>query len=466
VAKRRSQERRSRAEAHRAGAFKYRLEADKEAEIAEAFKKVKTSFLDEVESFFSEDAVGLAAVVWQRARLNTRPVDRESRKDKVMSICKKVVRSSSNIASANFFRVFWLLSAYDWKNTVESWKPRGRAPESRVRSLVKHLIVRYPVPHFMYSAFTQHDNSNTRWASRLLQPAEERALPAWEADLFCFLARGGSIKGASREGLIPVPMTKKMAHLFLKSRNLRIFEAMRHSQVIALGGDRTLASAIYNCRFFSESHTLNRFEQTSQQSCQEEESFLLSVIQWFCHQTMFDQRQVGPIVDYVIDRRINNRAERYQNRSNDNYNAKPFSITGRSAAALLRGMEEWHNELSFVKKFRKASYEPSGVNNGKWKSNKKSLLDAWTIEEVLTSKDLAKEGRSLSHCVASYAHSIEEGHVSIWSLKLNGMRMVTIELSNSDRRVRQCRGKYNRMATDAERDIISLWARKNHLVYK
>lgn len=59
--------------------------------------------------------------------------------------------------------------------------------------------------------------------------------------------------------------------------------------------------------------------------------------------------------------------------------------------------------------------------------------ELWCIDEILTSKDLHKEGSTHKHCVASYGHSIINGYTSIWSMSRNGEKLITIEVRNSAR---------------------------------
>jgi PcfJ-like protein len=94
----------------------------------------------------------------------------------------------------------------------------------------------------------------------------------------------------------------------------------------------------------------------------------------------------------------------------------------------------------------------------------------WRVGEVLSSKDPLAEGRRMGHCVYSYARSIESGQTSIWSMTLeNGLgstgtwAMLTIEVRNELGRVVQARGRFNRLASTAEHQILMRWAGLNGL---
>lgn len=73
----------------------------------------------------------------------------------------------------------------------------------------------------------------------------------------------------------------------------------------------------------------------------------------------------------------------------------------------------------------------------------------------------------MKHCVASYANSCNSGSCSIWTMELeneDGLnRLVTIEVTNGIRLIRQIRGKRNRLPTEKEKEIIRRWASQEGL---
>lgn len=102
----------------------------------------------------------------------------------------------------------------------------------------------------------------------------------------------------------------------------------------------------------------------------------------------------------------------------------------------------------------------SGFNDFIWEKDK---VDTWTCEEILTPIALSQEGRILHHCVFSYHSSVEKGIVSIWSLRLNDERRITIEVQNASRKIVQVRGLQNRKAKHEEMKVILMWANTNRL---
>ena len=106
-------------------------------------------------------------------------------------------------------------------------------------------------------------------------------------------------------------------------------------------------------------------------------------------------------------------------------------LSGRSVAALLRGMLDWHRDLA-------KTWPPKAA--------------AWAT------------------LVYSYVWAIERRQTSIWTMTLEDGQgttgrwaMLTIEVRNEARAVVQARGRYNRSATSAEHRILLRWAGQNGL---
>lgn len=137
----------------------------------------------------------------------------------------------------------------------------------------------------------------------------------------------------------------------------------------------------------------------------ENEKFWFNVIQWFCNRPMLELCLVRPLFDYINHLADSNPA---------------FSMKGRTVPALMRDMAQWHREL-------------------------------------------AVEGRAMKHCVYSYAEDVECGDSSIWSLRREGKRKLTVEVENKRKEIAEARGKLNRIPTAKEIEILELWAGENNL---
>src|SRR5690606_7596196 len=216
--------------------------------------------------------------------------------------------------------------------------------------------------------------------------------------------------------------------------------ALRRVQIQTHGGEQRLHSIWMNQ---SIGHLIGETK---------DEIFWESVIAWFCKHPMLDPSQIKPLIDFI----------------NNRYQAdKKFSMKGRSPMAMIRAMEEWHQDLYKEKIFKEHNYTPSGFKSGYWQDKIKNktghIYREWTIKEILTSKELHMEGRAHSHCVASYGKSIANGSISIWSMTCNKERVITIEVKNQYKKIVQARGRFNRVTTNEEFKIISQWAQENNL---
>ena len=82
------------------------------------------------------------------------------------------------------------------------------------------------------------------------------------------------------------------------------------------------------------------------------------------------------------------------------------------------------------------------------------------MEELLSRSALVQEGSDLRHCAASYAWSVGRGAASIWSLSRQGEKVLTIEVHNPTKVIRQIRGLRNRLPIAAEVAVVQKWAQE------
>jgi hypothetical protein len=82
----------------------------------------------------------------------------------------------------------------------------------------------------------------------------------------------------------------------------------------------------------------------------------------------------------------------------------------------------------------------------------------YAIQQLLTEKDFAKEGKQMQHCVRTYfkrCHYVSD-KISIWSLCDGLDKLLTIELN--DKMIVQVRGFRNRPANTLESSWVKDWA--------
>ncbi|WP_197439797.1 PcfJ domain-containing protein [Calycomorphotria hydatis] len=336
-----------------------------------------------------------------------------------------------------YIEVLTVLAAYAhfWIRPAEEWVPPSHNSRRQFSSLVRHLFVKYEMPTFLESVW--------------FAPAIEESAK-WRR-LFLHVARGENVRHFD----LPVVYTKRMAHEFMRApADLSISQAIRWGQVLGLGGDRPLARAILGTRLSYE------FEH---------EEFWLSVIRWFI-QNPIVPAEVGGIVDYLHNQRFV--IERVRRQPGDEAARPPqpnLSMKGRSPEVLLRQVEQWHAQLAELQHCPMRSWPPCGIPGIEWKDphvpeNKPRY---WTIHELLTTRDLVREGQKMHHCVASYDDECFTGDSAIFTMEIDSFagleKAVTIEVSLDDREIIQVRGKCNRVMTDEEHVVLTHWAKRTGL---
>jgi hypothetical protein len=135
----------------------------------------------------------------------------------------------------------------------------------------------------------------------------------------------------------------------------------------------------------------------------------------------------------------------------------------RTPEALLRSVADWHRDLGRHRTAPVISWDSSGIAPYRFVEGQGDNERVFTITELLSSRELIEEGRAMSHCVGSYAHSCVSGRVSIWTLKLldasgQETRLLTVEVVNHTRQIVQARGKLNMIPTSDHRAILRRWA--------
>ncbi len=314
--------------------------------------------------------------------------------------------------------------ARTWLRSPGTWSPKGKAPAAVFRSLISHLFCLYPVPTFLYNY----------WRAEGDTPGENGDTRILVRRIFCDLGKGESFAknvAADKYGHNFPRLTKRQCHLFLCQPNdSRFVGAIRQAQAQSFGGSASVAREL----------------AASFVSFSRDEEFVSHAIQWFCNQGMFDVTQVRPMVDYIQHCRA------AQNN---------WTLSGRTVHTVIQGMETWHRELQQKKKAGNASWEPSGIPEYIWtKASENEFPETWSCKELCTSKELHSEGKELRHCVSSYAPRAAQGMISIWSLRHDDKRCLTIEVQNAQRTIVQARGFANRRATPTEREHLRRWARQ------
>jgi len=340
-------------------------------------------------------------------------------------------RRLSKLMNPNLVLLLWELDRLPWLRPLKAWRSKKGAQAKRLGLLIEHLLAKYGVPPVLLDEIV----SLSQRAGDLT--SAQRKLLRHNLKMISDLGSGESLRALQRQGHLPQSLTRKMLHTLSKHRGTSsLVRAVREVQVSAYGGGPQLAGAI------CETILGRRFD--------DDEPFWATVIHWMCRQDDLDPDQVGPLIDHI--EALHREALR---------EGGSWSISGRTPATLMRSMARWHAALQAIASVPKKHFRRSGIAGFSWTRETKVVREVWTIQEILRPEELAREGRDLHHCVASYARAIRSGQCSIWSVKCNGDRVLTIAVSQ--RAVLEVRGKANRRATSNELRLVGWWAEDNKL---
>lgn len=331
--------------------------------------------------------------------------------------------------------------AANWHRQPELWTAPRANPFVQFRSLVGHLFDKYPVPNFMTPA----------WLSPFEKP--------WEIEMYLHLAAGRSIRQFELPVPYPTRLTKRAARFFMQAPDdVEPIGAYRWAQVRSLGGDDRLARLLMICPSlyvptayepFWES--VIRFLIANLPICDEE----ISAIVWFIDQQRFRPAEVvwGP----GAGRRP----------------LQPeFTLRGRTLMSLRRHMANWREELRPRVMRDMPIPEPPPADNAWQRTSIGSFLHTdgqttWTINELLTDRELRVEGGIMEHCVATYIHDCARRRTSIWSLKVQQrarrQRLLTIEVIPETRVIRQAKGRRNADPSPVAKEMLNRWAEQEGL---
>jgi hypothetical protein len=232
--------------------------------------------------------------------------------------------------------------------------------------------------------------------------------------------------------------------------DLSVDAGLRWGQIHGLGGGEKLARAIIGTRLGTDfSH----------------DEFWITVLRFFIANAEIEPAHVGPIIDYIHHHRFVGRDEfAAPGVFQGNSPAQPnLTMKGRTPTSLLRQVISWHRRLANAQHVE-TDWARSGINDFQLAegTERSGNLKIWTITELLSTKALVAEGRTMKHCVASYAHLCARGACSIWTLEVTTLdgraKVLTIEVRHGSRLIAQARGKCNMLPTEKHRGILRRWA--------
>jgi hypothetical protein len=335
---------------------------------------------------------------------------------------RKVIDALTRIAS----------HAHAWARPVENWTTPSGSAFVQFRSLVNHLFARYPVPNLMAAVWLLDDDP----------------VAAGQRLLFLHLGAGKSV----RQFETRIRLTKGMARHFMQAPDdLTIEAALRWAQVRGLGGDSRLARTIVQSRLGAAST---------------DEPFWESVIRFLISNTGFPQVEIGEIVEFIHGQRFEP-AEVVVGPGAGREPLQPgFTIRDRTLMSLRRHIANWREQIlpEGARSVRPPTVWPkTGIRAFRYCEQDR----LWSIDELLSDRELHIEGKILQHCVARYVLACTRGHSSIWSMKLDDgvrrRRVLTIEVDPATKIIMQAKGRKNSAPDASARRMLNLWADQERL---
>jgi len=322
-----------------------------------------------------------------------------------------------------------------WFRSPKNWKPKTHNDYRQFVDLARHLLAKYDVPQFMAKVWFEQNDYHHDW--------------------YMHIGRGDNIRTAPH---LPIQLTKKMAHHFLKApKDYNLCEAFRWGQVFALGGNRRIVEALRQTRI-----------------CQTyaHDDFWITVIRYFLRHPMLDTAHYNPITDYLHHMRFVPRNRMIARGEVERLPPEQPNLTmkDRDPEVLVEQVEAWHTRLAKETKYRKGNWEHSSIGEFELEEGKleKGTLRIWRITELLSTEELRAEGRDMHHCVGSYSASCASGSVAIFSMSRevyghSAKKLLTISVRPSTHCITEARGLYNARPDAKMRNILQAWANQENL---
>jgi hypothetical protein len=131
----------------------------------------------------------------------------------------------------------------------------------------------------------------------------------------------------------------------------------------------------------------------------------------------------------------------------------------------MRRVEEWRAQQPHAEPERR-SIRWARSTIGEYRSQDEQG-QTWTIRELLSSDELAAEGKAMDHCVATYTDWCSKRLTTIWSMEIEAVegrkRMVTVEVNPARREVVQASAESNADPDTASLSMLAEWARQEGL---
>lgn len=349
--------------------------------------------------------------------------------DKTVEYLRKAIGDLSNIEiirkavgpEHGEFIAKWcsLLSPF-WLRGPESWTPESGA------HILDHLFTAYDVPSFL----------NEQWFPNHNGGFGRDYIPFKWICWYLIIGQGGSLKKASE--YFGWNISNKFQHFLKDAPNTDYpMESCLYAEIRRLGGNQQDFMRI----MYSRSLVIDPTERTSDEPYRR---FWKNTVVWLIrNRESISDEESNLIIDWAL--------HRYTEATRNGIEAE-FTWKGRTVNNVLAASEE----------YLASRYLPSWIGY-QWEGHYWDWTftdgkdNTWDFVELTNGKQLYEEGRIMRHCVGTYAGRCASGTSAIFSLKKNGNRVITIEISPKFRILVQCLGKGNRRPSEEESKVTKQW---------
>jgi hypothetical protein len=319
-----------------------------------------------------------------------------------------------------------------WLRPVREWKPSSKNADRQLQSLHAHLFAKYPKE---LRAF---------WNNLWQQDTPDTVELSW----YLHIAEGKNLR---THAMLPIPVTKAIAHLFLVTPNplYRPLQQLRFAQLASLDVSPRHQQTLLLHRSSGFRFPTTAADKARTEALEQDRALMYQLV---ARNAMLDSDCLAGVLDYVEHERTRPREP----------GEGPFSMRKRTMEALIRQSAVWHRTMQKMKKTTGERWEPKDIAPYRYTATNvhgEPYGPVITITEITSVRELQLEGQKLHHCVGSYAHSCISGAASIWSMKMDGTRLVTLEM-NGSKTIVQARGLCNRRMSANESTHILSWGKQ------
>jgi hypothetical protein len=320
-----------------------------------------------------------------------------------------------------------------WVRPLSAW--RGSAP----RSLLDHVLCRYPVSDAVYQWFLEERQHQ----------AYPHAVHASMARVWLVAeAQGVSVKNALErrgwslsDGVIAA-IPKVLSHP-VRRPALDTVGLVSDAVVMQMGGSDVEWQTLAIDPGLHWSPALHTVERPRWRSS----AMFPGTLQWLLrHRRSLTDQQASDVLRWAMH--LDYEAWRQ--------GAPAFSWKGRMARSAVRDANRHFEAIRQVERAKWKTWTAKGWD-WQWSAPAESER-LWQMTELLGTEQLVAEGSAQGHCVASYAAACAEGRTGIFQLTLCGQRQLTVEVAMASKRIVQIRGRFNQEATQQRADMVRLWA--------